>query len=182
MNSCTTEQEKITDCHPYLEYRDGSLYEVIQVGDRGSTIARVIHEELVKKIKADGITELMRALCDYCTSTSYGGECEWCPFHKDGCEVVRIAEKLKGEREMTIDENATINDLSIAELELIKNKCYEVGRTMAFQELLKELCIGCNYLNGIKCENPLGCPCVISKSEVLRTTANVLEMLNKQNS
>ena len=38
----------------------------------------------------------------------------------------------------------------------------------ALEDLLKEICIGCAYLNGLECTNPYGCPCLISQEEVVR--------------
>lgn len=51
------QEEKFTQCRPYLEYKDGMLYEVLKVGDCGSTIARVIDNRVVEQIKADAINE-----------------------------------------------------------------------------------------------------------------------------
>lgn len=51
---------------------------------------------------------------------------------------------------------------------------YQDGKADAIEELLKSICIGCAYLNGTKCENKLGCPCIISRAEVIRKANKVL--------
>lgn len=38
----------------------------------------------------------------------------------------------------------------------------------ALEDFLKEICIGCAYLNVLECNNPYKCPCSISQAEVVR--------------
>lgn len=60
------------------------------------------------------------------------------------------------------------------------DKGYQQGRADAIAELLKELCIGCAYLKGTKCEIKGGCPCSIGQSEIIRSANKVLEQLKEQ--
>lgn len=64
------------------------------------------YQELIKKlgghdreIRNKAIDELMNALCDHCmqqTNECYKLEC---PFCTDGCDIINIAEQLKGEKQ-----------------------------------------------------------------------------------
>lgn len=56
------EEEKFTECKPYLEYSNGDLYEVLEIGNKGSKISRVIPEHIVNKIRAGTIDECKEAL------------------------------------------------------------------------------------------------------------------------
>ena len=53
-------------------------------------------------------------------------------------------------------------------------------RADAIEKLLKNLCIGCAYLNGTKCENKCGCPCLVGQSEIIKSANEVLEQLKEK--
>ena len=52
------------------------------------------HQEEVKKVKAEAINDFVNAICDCCHKCT-----DECPFHKDGCQIVRMAEKVVKEQE-----------------------------------------------------------------------------------
>lgn len=103
------------------------------------------------------------------------------PYNR--CNVATVTKKVLEQLINTFNES--IHQAKI--LEHIKTNYaerlleqYEKGRADAIAELLKELCIGCAYLNGTKCEIKGGCPCSIGQSEIIRSASKVLEQLKEQ--
>lgn len=91
-------------------------------------------------------------------------------------EVLAYAEFPYGKKK----EELVDTDFLKERLHVLLKVYEEKVREDVIEELLKELCIGCAYLNGTKCEIKGGCPCSIGQSEIIRSANKVLEQLKEQ--
>lgn len=82
-------EEKFTSCKPYLEYRDGVLYEVISVGENGSSIARVIDRNIVQQIREDERRRVESIMCELYNSKNERGKHYIKEYMRDVLEKLR---------------------------------------------------------------------------------------------